>query len=288
MNKKSLPIALFLILAQIRLTAWAEEDKGKYIKTMFITHIGEAPSMAWMIEPDVIITNKKRESVVLYTRSDSIEKARYSRSYSDAEIDKIRRKNCIALVPGKFYQYHLSKEGGRIPSNQARAFYTKTSFRGEVKAGYSYVKLEDKAFRHVTDLPEFHEKPFLHNYLAIQIPGSRNTYSFHGLYDPKSKELHKKGIILHGPDGQVLAKHFWDESWNTVCDGCGLPVYSDSMVYLFSMINSFHIPQFKYPLLMMDTSTVEGRALSFVTFSPDGNYSEYREYEYVVGCLLGR
>ncbi|MFQ6023787.1 MAG: hypothetical protein ACE5NW_13795 [Acidiferrobacterales bacterium] len=288
MNNHSGSIALFLVLAHISLPAWADEDKGQYIKTTFMEHIGEVPSMAWMLEPNVIITNKKMENVTLYTRSGSIETARYIRSYSDAEIDHIRKRSCIALEPGKFYQYQLEKDGEGIPSDQDRAFYTKASFAGETKAGYSYVQLEDNVLTRVVGLREFKERPFLHNHVAIQTTGSKYVYSFHGLYDPQTKELYRKGLVLQALDGRVLAKRFWDESWDTVCDGCPLPLYSDSMVSFFYLVNSFHIPQFTYPLLLLDTSTVEGRALSFVAFSPEGKYSEYRDYEYVAGCIMSR
>lgn len=286
MNKHAGLIALFLVLAHLSLLAWGDEDKGQYIETTFMEHIGEVPSMAWMLEPDVIITNKKMKNVILYTRAGSIETARYVRSYSDAEIDHIRKESCIALEPGKFYQYQLEKEGEGVPSDQDRAFYTKASFPGEIKAGYSYVQLEDDGFSRVMGLREFKDRPFLHNYVAIQATGSKYVYSFHGLYDPKTKELYRKGLVLQALDGRILAKQFWNESWDTVCDGCPLPLYSDSMVSLFYFVNSFHIRQFTYPLLLLDTSTVEGRALSFVTFSPDGKYSEYRDYEYVAECIM--
>jgi hypothetical protein len=38
-------------------------------------------------------------------------------------------------------------------------------------------------------------------------------------------------------------------------------------------------------VLMLNTSTVETRAVSFITFTDKGEYSEYREYEYIVNCF---
>ena len=56
---------------------------------------------------------------------------------------------------------------------------------------------------------------------------------------------------------------------------------------IYDVENVFVIPGFPYPVLLLNTSTVEGRALSFVTFTPDGYYAEDRIYEYVVNCILG-
>ncbi|MGA1791610.1 MAG: hypothetical protein ACMUIM_08995 [bacterium] len=128
---------------------------------------------------------------------------------------------------------------------------------------------------------------------AVKTKGDKYIYSLHGLYDPESKEVYRDGIILHDPNGDILAERFWEINWDTVCDGCDLPLYSNShpdypeldMIGLFSIINSFTIPDFKYPVLMLDTSTVEGRAISLITFTDKAEYSEYRVYEYIVNCF---
>jgi len=63
--------------------------------------------------------------------------------------------------------------------------------------------------------------------------------------------------------------------------------YEAGIDRLYDVENVFVIPGFPYPVLLLDTSTVEGRALSLVTFTPDGYYATYRIYEYVVNCILG-
>ena len=52
------------------------------------------------------------------------------------------------------------------------------------------------------------------------------------------------------------------------------------------MLLAFESPIFPNPVLVVDTSTVEGRALSMITFDTNGLKSEWRDYEYVVNCIL--
>jgi hypothetical protein len=48
--------------------------------------------------------------------------------------------------------------------------------------------------------------------------------------------------------------------------------------------NLFEWAAFPYPVLLLDTSTVEGRALSLQTFTPGGRASTFRVYEYIARC----
>ncbi|MEE8200318.1 MAG: hypothetical protein V3R29_04035, partial [Candidatus Acidoferrales bacterium] len=85
-------------------------------------------------------------------------------------------------------------------------------------------------------------------------------------------------------DGQVLARTSKEAS-GPLCDGCPIWTYEDSLEWDFTPLNLFVFEPFPFPVLMLDTSTVEGRAITFVTFTPSGGYEEYRLYEYVVNCF---
>ena len=72
-----------------------------------------------------------------------------------------------------------------------------------------------------------------------------------------------------------------------LCADCATPTYDDSLRGLFSVLNGFSLPGFRYPVLLRNTGTIEGRAISLVTFDEAGEYQEQREYEYVVTCIFG-
>ncbi len=64
----------------------------------------------------------------------------------------------------------------------------------------------------------------------------------------------------------------------------GVGVRTQSASGLYRPLNMFELPGFAYPVLLLDTSTFEGRALSLMTFTPDGAVTQFRVYEYVINC----
>ena len=69
----------------------------------------------------------------------------------------------------------------------------------------------------------------------------------------------------------------------TLCDGCS-PRYYEYGDIGFNPMNMFELPGFSYPVMLLDRSTVEGRALSLLTFTASGKLDEFNVYEYVVNC----
>ncbi|HAK60108.1 MAG TPA: hypothetical protein DCO77_06960 [Nitrospiraceae bacterium] len=279
-------------------TAFSLED-AKYISAVFEKKVLELPMMAWLVPPDIIITNEKHKTITLYSKSKTIQTATYVKVLSKDEVTIIRNKYGVACedLPAQFahpyYQYKFAKKLEKQLKDADRVFYTGKNLKKSVTAGYTYKDLDGRTTNEVKKLKEFSKQEYLHNYFAIQPKGSPYVYSFHGLYKVKTKELFRQGVILHDTAGKILARHFWEIEEETMCDGCGIPLYRNQypkfshldMNYLFFLINTFSFPDFPYPLLMLDTGTIEGRASSLITFSSKGTYSEHREYEYIVNCL---
>ena len=126
----------------------------------------------------------------------------------------------------------------------------------------------------------------LYNNVALAIAPKRSFYSFAAAYDSATQALITSALILHDSTGAILA-HATKDTAAFACDGCARPSYRDGLDALYYVVTEVELPGFPYPVLLLDTSTVEGRALSLVTFTPLGAYSEYRVYEYVVNCILG-
>lgn len=160
------------------------------------------------------------------------------------------------------------------------------------KVGYKFGELGKKELTNSIKLAELKKSNFLHKYFIVFPVDSDYRYSMHGFYSEETKELFRKGIILHNEE-QVLAGKFWDINEESLCDGCPMPLcrnqYPDQssrdMTLLFVLDNVLSFPDLSYPVLMLDTSTVEGRALSFITFTDRRKYVEYRLYEYIVNCF---
>jgi len=130
---------------------------------------------------------------------------------------------------------------------------------------------------------------------AFAAAAGEEYFSFHAVYDTSStrdSEVEKQGgrylvrqaLALHAATGKVLG---WTVSdiGEQMCDGCGIPGPEHNFRAVYDVVQVFRVPGLPHPLLLLDTSTVEGRALSLVTFDQAGAYSVYRDYEYVVGCF---
>jgi hypothetical protein len=120
---------------------------------------------------------------------------------------------------------------------------------------------------------------------AIGVRVQSFFYSFHKLYDLKTGLLSQEAIVLHRKDGVILAHEITRGlDSGQPCDGCGIPSYVYPATGLYRPLNMFELPGFAYPVLLLDTSTAEGSALSLLTFTPDGKATQFRVYEYVVHC----
>jgi hypothetical protein len=120
---------------------------------------------------------------------------------------------------------------------------------------------------------------------AVVVPRSGYFYTIDAVYDSSGAIL-RDALVLFDSHGKVVATSVQADTGET-CDGCGAITFNDGYWRLYNVLNAFVIPGFTYPVLFLDTSTVEGRALSLITFDTKGRYGSYRIYEYVVTCILG-
>jgi hypothetical protein len=117
---------------------------------------------------------------------------------------------------------------------------------------------------------------------TIRRDGTPYSYLLVALYDGPQNEISRTGIFLLEGKGHIIATKIDDiNGW---CDGCAVPTSDGGIASVYSVVNMFTAPQFLYPLLMLDTSTLEGRSITLATFTPEKKYSDYLLYEYTVGC----
>jgi hypothetical protein len=136
-----------------------------------------------------------------------------------------------------------------------------------------------------------------HRDIAVAAGPGEPFFSLHAVYDTSAADdaeadttggrwLVRQGLFLHAADGDIVASKLEDVS-GQMCDGCGIPRYQDDFAFVYRPLLVVRFPGEPRPRLLLDTSTIEGRALSLVTFADSGRYVESRDYEYVVNCFGG-
>ena len=96
--------------------------------------------------------------------------------------------------------------------------------------------------------------------------------------------LIEEAVVLHDKDGQILAHDLETELPANLCDSCDLPTYDERNGHVYRLMNMFKLPGFKHPVLLLDTSTFEGRALALLTFTEEYKVTSFSIYEYVINC----
>lgn len=121
---------------------------------------------------------------------------------------------------------------------------------------------------------------------SIAVPGSQVFYTIAATYNRKGIII-RSGIFLENHSAQILGKEIDDVQGEEECDGCGVATIQDGINVVYPVLSVLQFPGLAYPVLLADTSTVEGRATELFTFSPKGEPSRFRLYEYMVTCILG-
>ncbi len=238
--------------------------------------------MGWLDPERGFLSTQNANQVVLYGPLGTAATAKKVREISGAEIREVQRNHIACEVPptGRLTAFDVGQ------ANDAdRAIYTTKKLPGESRSGLISIPLKDPDMEAVNRVLGWPESGALRRDEAIGVRAGSFFYSLHKLYSPTTGLLRQEAIILHGRSGQLIAlelKRGLDSA--AMCDGCWHPTYFESRFEHYRPLNLFELPGFPYPVLLLDTSSVEGRALSLVTFTPTGMKAEFRVYEYVVNC----
>jgi hypothetical protein len=256
---------------------------GDYIAHVFLSQLGEVPRMGWFIPPDRFLARVQRERLVLYSREPSLPVTPYVAVLDSGERRRVTQTYAVACDPdtGELAVYRAPKP---VPEPD-RAFFT-TKPPQDTRVGLASVPLSVQQQDAVLRWLGWLSSDTLHLSEAVGFTPDTAAYSIHALYDPATRSLVRAALVVHNDAGTPVAYSVTD-STGFMCDGCGLPTHDDGPGSLYRVLNLFRMPGFVHPLLLLDTGTIEGRAVSLLTFTPDGQLSEFRDYEYVVGCILG-
>jgi hypothetical protein len=260
----------------------AHGTNHEYIAQVFVAEIGESPRMGWLVPPERVLAKERHHELFLYASSETPFRAQFSQLVSPAEHRLITRTYHVACESDSaLAAYELS-----TPISAAgRVLYTSGSFAEKPLAGIVPIAVPPEQLVQVSQLLEWPPDSSLQLHQAYGVALGYPFYSTHALYDSSTESLVQSALMLHDSKGNVIA---WSvaEAREYECDGCAIPSRTDGLRVLYYVMNIYSLPGFLYPVLLLDSSTMEGRALSLVTFTPEGEQAEYRIYEYVVNCIL--
>lgn len=243
---------------------------------------GELPRMGWFTSLHGFVALEDIDEVNIYAPVGFPSAGKRKAALSGQQITEIQgldREVCDLQEKDR----PISFDVGRA-TDAARAFYTRRPYEGGVRSGMVTVPLNAADMARVNRLLGWPGRDVLRRDEAIGVRRQSFYYSWHRLYDSSTGHLSREAIVLHAKDGQILWNQVMqDLDKEQVCDGCGIPTYADGGGE-YVLLNMFELPGFSYPVLLLDTSTAEGRAISLATFTPKGIFSSVRAYEYVAQC----
>jgi len=263
----------------------AETDLD-YINAQFQTAINESPGLAWVLPSGVIIAEGRSPYIFVYSSAPTIEMASRRVTLSpekSLEFAKENRVDCDAQSGGNPPTLSLYDSSIKQFKENPQVFFTTKALPG-AKIGYQLSSLGDDLGKEVWEKMQPKSPQQLRKAAIIRRDGVPYFYSLAALYDGPEKGLSRMGMFLQALDGHVIAADVSDIDPNGLCDGCELPAFDDGIERVYAVENMLTAPQFSYPLLIVDTSTVEGRAITLSTVSTQGRYITYRIYEYTVNC----
>jgi hypothetical protein len=257
-------------------------DSASYIRRVFVAQIGEVPRLGWYASSQQFMTMERWPSIALYGPAGTPANAQFQTMISDTVSKVLRRESGIACESPDtgLAAYRVNYPGDVV--RQKQALFTTREFQNHMVADMLRRPMSSDEIAAISKILTWPAQA-LRRHEIVAIPGDSAHYSIHQLFDQDST-LTREALILHGRDGSLVAYEVVDHAGAELCDGCELPIYKHDLGFAYNVENVFRLHGFAYPVLLLDTSTVEGRALSLVTFTPDRLVSEFRIYEYVVNC----
>jgi len=257
-----------------------------YIDAQFQSAIGELPKLAWFLPDGTIAAQDTSPSILLYSRSNTVHPAHLRETLSQDEIAKLGPKYhvaCDAMVKGEQPVVSIYTALAHSSGDNPQILSTSKAMP-ELQAGFEQVPLRGRAETEVWKQMQPSDANQPRRSAQIRRRGVDFFYSLAALYSGPEQEVTRIGLFLHAHEGKIIAAHVGNirGEW---CADCATPTFADGIERIYAAENMFTSPAFAYPVLMLDSSTMEGRAISLVTFTPSREYSRHLFYEYVVGCF---
>lgn len=247
-------------------------------------YLGE---LGWRFD-NSFVSESKHSFLYVITRSFEVQKAVFEKTLNKEESLALKTKRQIMCeYPSNITTYHTYRVNQKAYLTQ-RAFYmlgeNNTKSPGDIKVGYDEKVLKENELSKVFDRLGI-AGAYLYQYKLLEPKNSSYNFFLFAVYENnEAKQLIYQGAALLDERRFVINTFSNNLSEEGLCDGCPMLDYYQSFTYVFDVINTLVFEKNDYPMLYLDTSTVEGRAISLVYFDNEGAH-EHRDYEYFVPCL---
>ena len=248
-------------------------------------------SMAWVVAPHRLLTERQL-ATARTLGSRGVETWTYKATIAADSAKVLRRQRHVACdSDGPLYEY--SGEGPSLEYPERVLLIDSSG--AEIRAGLVNVHADSSWLADALANVMGNRCGIAHRDTAFSASAGDEFYSFHAMYDSSAaadeengthgvKYLVSRGLFLHTSNGAAIASEVTRVE-PVECDGCGTPTITDGFGTVYSVTQVLRLPGFPHPVLLLNTSTVEGRALSLETFDDTGAHRSYRWYEYVVNCF---
>lgn len=260
-----------------------ESSPDRYIEQTFQQHTGTLPKMGWFAGTRGFLATDDTAGQLtllgavgfpLTARKKGIIPGGSAR----ADIRRIYGVACEIDSADHLITYDAGRE-----MDSVRTFYIPKPI-DDIRRGLITAPLDPAQIANINRLLAWTDEHTLRRDEAIAVRAQSPFYSLHKLYNAKTGLLSEEAIVLHKKDGSIIGHELKRQLEGApLCDGCDIPSYWNA-AGLYHPQNMFEIPGFAYPVLLLDSSTIEGQALTLLTFTADGNLATYRIYEYVMNC----
>ena len=260
------------------------EKESRFIDSQFQAAIGEIPQLAWLLPDHTVDAQSRAPDIFLYSSARTVERAELRAVLSQVEIELEPQRHhvaCDLILEQKPPVLSVYTSTEKLAARGRQLLFT-TKQIPEVQGGFAQCPLSGKAATEVWKRMNPVTPGQMRRSKMIRRDGVPYSYSFVALYSGSENYVMRIGIFLHAADGKILAAH---TERAATCADCEPFKFADGIDAIFRVENMFTAPAFPYPLLMLDTSTIEGRAISLKTFTSSGEFSQHRYYEYVVNCF---
>lgn len=274
-------------------TPMVSGDEGKLIEDLFAGMKIKPPELGWILPNGDLVTEVNAKEVSILAQNSA---PRVAPQIGIIAADAVpafvaqNRIDCDQMngeKPLPIYRY-----AAKMPSSKDVSQVLVLSGRSgnEIKSGHEEYKPTEAQLKPVwQDMKLLSgQKHLLH---AIrQSTGQQPTmtfYTFASVYG-KDGTLARQGVFLQDQTGKILGREIEEVNEDNLCDGCTASTYKDDLQASSQALNLISISSLPYPMVLQDSSTIEGRASELFTFSASGQPSHYRKYEYMVTCVLGK
>lgn len=286
-------LAPFLFSACAQASDDAKDGGADYIDKLLQNAMNnELPKPAWVLPSGgVVAAQSDSQEIQLYSSAATVETVHLKSKLSvksSLEYSKKNRVDCdLSDTLNTDKSAHLSLYGVSTLKNDydgvEQVLSTDKPVPG-LKVGLEKAPLPKSVEKEVWEKmhPDSAQQPRLASMFRRE--GVPYFYSVAGLYYGPEKVLWRKGLFLHDGSGRIIASKIDEVKGEEACAGCDPANFENGVGALDDVVNMITGPQFPYPLLLLNTSTSEGRAKALAIFSSDGKYSEHDFYEYVSNC----